>query len=204
MDEVVRALKAILQEERRDNREWVDVVPAVQWSLNTAYRERYASTPYNVMFGRAPLTSFSALASSTGQDWKVDALDEETLRRNVANVVEVQQRLHKVVEERVKKTRERQRQAISRGQLPNFAVGDYVMMGRVRWSGSTPKLVSTSIGPWRIVKAVKVHVHDVQNIVTGEVKDVHVVRLWFYVDKDLETTAALKEVFQHAFTQGEF
>ena len=35
MREVVRALKAILQEERRDICEWVDVVPVVQWTLNT-------------------------------------------------------------------------------------------------------------------------------------------------------------------------
>ena len=62
MREAVRALKAILQE-RRDVREWVDVVPGVQWALNTAYRERYASTPYHVMFGRVPLISFSTLAS---------------------------------------------------------------------------------------------------------------------------------------------
>ena len=48
------------------------------------------------------------------------------------------------------------------------------------------------------------HVYGVQNIVTGEVKDVHVVRLRLYADKDLEMTAAIKEVFQHAFTQGEF
>ena len=55
----------------------------------------------------------------------MDALDEETLRRKVVNVVEAQQQRHKVVEECVKKKRERQRQAASRGQLPNFAVGDY-------------------------------------------------------------------------------
>ena len=150
MREVVRALKAILQEEKRDIREWVDVVLAVQWTLNTAYRERYTSTSYHVMFGRAPLTSFSTLASSTGEDWKVDALDEEALRRKVANAVEAQPRLHKVVEERVKKNHERQRQAASRGQLPNFAVGDYVVVTRVRRPGSTPKLVSTWTGPWRI------------------------------------------------------
>ena len=142
MREVVRALKAILQEERRDIREWMDVVPAFQWALNTAYRERYASTPYHVMFGRAPLTSFSTLASSTGEDWKMGALDEEILRRKMANVVEGQQRLNKVIEERVKKNCERQRQAASRGKLPNFAVGDYVMVAWVRRPGSTPKLVS--------------------------------------------------------------
>ena len=77
MREVVRAFKAVSQEERRDIRERMDVVPAVKWALNTAYRERYASTPYHVMFGRASMTSFLALASSTGEDWKVDALDEE-------------------------------------------------------------------------------------------------------------------------------
>ena len=81
MREVVRALKAILQEERRDIREWMEVVPAVQWALSTTCRERYASTPYHVMFGRAPLASFSTLASSTGEDWKVDALNAEALRR---------------------------------------------------------------------------------------------------------------------------
>ena len=98
------------------------------------------------------------------------------------NFVEAQHRLHKVVEERVKKNSERQRQAASRGQLPNFAVGDYVMVARVRRPGSTSKLVSTWTGPWRVVTADKVHVHGVQNIVMGEVKNVHVVRLWFYAD----------------------
>ena len=39
------------------------------------------------------------------------------------------------------------------------------------------------------------HVYGVQNIITGEVRDMHVVRLRFYADKDLEMTAALKEVF---------
>ena len=72
MPKVVRALKAIVQEEKRDIHEWVDVVPPVQWTLNTAYHERYASTPYHVMFGRAPLTSFSILASSIGEDWKME------------------------------------------------------------------------------------------------------------------------------------
>ena len=76
------------------------------------------------------------------------------------------------------------------------------MVARIRRRGSTPKLVSMSTDPWRIVKAVKVHVYGVQNIVTGEVEDVHEVRLRFYADKALEMTAALKEVFQHAFTQG--
>ena len=50
----------------------------------------------------------------------------------------------------------------------------------------------------------KLHVYGVQNYVTTELKVVHVVRLRFYVDKDLEMTAASKEVLQNAYTQGEF
>ena len=203
MPEVVHALKELLQEKRRNIRAGVDVVSAGQWALNTAYCERYASTPHHVLFGRAPLTSFLTVTSSTGEDWKMDALDEAALRREVANVVDAQQRLHKVVEERGKKPRDRQRQASSRGKLPNFAVGDYLMVARVRRPGLTPKLVSTWTGPRQIVTADKVHVYGVQNTITGDVKDGHVVRLRFCADIDLEMTAALKEVFQHAFTQGE-
>ena len=66
----------------------------------------------------------------------MDALDEETVGRKVANAVEAQQRLHKVVEERVKKNLDKQRQDASRRQLSNFTVEDYVMVqgcgGRAR------------------------------------------------------------------------
>lgn len=50
----------------------------------------------------------------------------------------------------------------------------------------------------------KKHVYEIQNIVNGEMKDTHVARLRYYADKKLEDTAALKEVFQYAFPQGEF
>ena len=39
---------------------------------------------------------------------------------------------------------------------------------------------------------------------SGEIRDVQVARMRFYADAALEIAAELKEVFQHAFTQGEF
>lgn len=57
---MTRAPRSILVEQRGEASEWVDVLPAVQWVLNTAFR-RYGSTPYHVIFGRAPRTSFSVL-----------------------------------------------------------------------------------------------------------------------------------------------
>ena len=100
--------------------------------------------------------------------------------------------------------RDRQRTAASRGVLPNLSVGDYVFVARVRRSGSTPKLLMTWTGPWRVVSAEQPHVYGVQNIVSGDVRDVHVTRIRFYADSALAITAELKDVFQHAFTQGEF
>ena len=108
MREVVRALKAMLNEERRDPRDWVGLVPAVQWALNTAFRERYGSTPYHVMFGRAPRTSFDTLASAYGETWTVDVLDPISLRNKIADVVAAQEQFHKQVSEEVRKSRERQ------------------------------------------------------------------------------------------------
>ena len=204
MREVVRTLKALIQEERRSTRDLVDLVPAVQWALNTAYRQRYGSTPYHVMFGRAPRTTLSTLASSTDQEWRVDVLDGKALRRHVAGVVAAQAELHKQVLDKVQASRERQRASASRGVLPNFSVGEYVLVARVRRSGTTPKLLMTWTGPWRVVSAEQQHVYGVQNIVSGEVRDVHVARLRFYADAALAITAEVKEVFQHAFTQGEF
>ena len=203
MREVVRTLKAILQERRGSVRDWVDLVPAVQWALNTAYRERYGSTPYHVMFGRAPRTSFSTLASSSGEEWNIDSLDVDQLQQQIQSIVLAQTDLHKQVLKKVESNRARQRSAASRGVLPEFSVGDYVLVARVRRSGVTPKLSSTWTGPWRVVSAAKKHVYGVQNIVSGKVRDVHVARLRFYADSELDVTSDLKDVFQHSFGQGE-
>lgn len=57
---------------------------------------------------------------------------------------------------------------------------------------------------WRVVTAEQKHVYSVQNIFSGQVRDVHVARLRFYSDSELEITSGLKDVFQHSYTQGVF
>ena len=178
MREVVHTLKAMIHEERRTAQDWVELVPAVQWALNTAFRERYGFTPYHAMFGRAPRIALSTLASSTGQDWQVDVLDENALQAKVQSVVAAQSQLHKEVLD--KANRGKQRAAASRGSLPNFCVRDYVFVARVWRSGSAPKLLMTWTVPWRVVVAQQPHVYGVQNIVSGEVRDVHVARMQFF------------------------
>ena len=150
---------------------------AVQWALTTAFRERYGSTPYYVMFGRAPIVPLSTLALLAGQDWQVDVLDEKALRAKVQGVVAAQSQLHKEVLDKVQANCGKQRVAASRGSLVLYFFGDYVLVARVRRSDPTPKLLMTWTGPWRVVVAQRSHVYGVQNVVSGEVRDVHVARM---------------------------
>ncbi|CAM9533106.1 unnamed protein product [Sphacelaria rigidula] len=62
-------------------------MPAVHWSLNTSYRRRYDSTPYHVMFGRDPRTSFSVLASSSAGEWKCDVLESWTCKKAIVRAL---------------------------------------------------------------------------------------------------------------------
>ena len=70
------------------------MLPAVQRALNTAFRPRYGSTPYHVMFGRAPRTSFSALANSSAGEWNCDVLDDDQIERALKGVLELLSLIH--------------------------------------------------------------------------------------------------------------
>ena len=169
--EVVRALRSLLLEQRRAVSEWVDVLPAVQYVLNTAYRRRYDSTPYHVMFARASRTSFSVLASSSTGEWKCDVLDDGQIRRALQGVLELQELFHIQVQERVAAERARRRErSLSGLESPNFEVDDYVLYARVRRPGVTPKLMATWTGPWRMVGAHHPHVFEIQNIILDRVQ----------------------------------
>ena len=58
---VIHGAKAMLNEGARPLSEWVVLLPAAQWALNTAWRKRLQATPYRVMMGREPRTAFTSL-----------------------------------------------------------------------------------------------------------------------------------------------
>ena len=99
----------------------------------------------------------------------------EQMQSWIAGWVREQERLRRDVVKRVREQRECERELSGRGFLPEFEVGDYVLVARVSKPGRVPKLVQTWIGPWRVVPGGSGHVHVVEDIVTGETKEVHVV-----------------------------
>ena len=105
---------------------------------------------------------------------------------------------------RVREQRERVRELSGRGHLPVFEVGDYVLAARVRKPGRVPKFVQTWTGSWRDVPGGPEHVRVVEDIVTGETKEVHVVRMRPYADSSLVGGAEVREVFKITKHQGGF
>ena len=83
--------------------------------------------------------------------------------------------------------------------MPNFEVDDYVFYARVRRPGVTPKLMATWTGPWRVVGTHHPRLFEIQNIDSGRVHTADLARLRFYADSQLNVTADVKNVFQHAF-----
>lgn len=102
----------------------------------------------------------------------MDVLDAGASQNKVKDIVEAQAQLHKKVCDKIQHNRDIQRQSMSRGHLPNIAVGNYLLIARSQLPGSTPTLGSTWTGPCRVVGADKMHVYSFGNIASDKVKDV--------------------------------
>ena len=158
------------------------------------------------MTGRVPRTSFSVFAGNGPDGWcvKEEEFSPEMMQKSVAGWVTVQEESRREVLELVRAARDGKRVAASAGSMPNSEVEDYVLVARVRKLGSAPKLVTTWTGPWRVVLGGSPHVYNVQDIVTGETKEVHVVRMRAYADSSLAVGAEVQGLFEMTKHQGEY
>ena len=134
---------------------------------------------------------------------KEEEFSPEMMQKSVAGWVTVQEELRREVLERVRVARDRERVAASAGSMLNFEVGNYVLM-RVRKLGSAPKLVTTWTGPWRVVLSGSPHVYNVQDIVTGETKEVHVMRMRTNVDSSLAVGPVVQGLLEMTKHQDEY
>ena len=205
MREVIHEAKAMLDEKGRPLSQWVVVLPAVQRALNTAWLNRLQATPYHVMMGREPPTTFAALIEGDDQGVQFSPIDEDRLQQLVVSLVHTQEELLAGVLQRVDADRRHHCARASRGKrLPHFTVGDYVLVARVSRQGKHCKLMSTLTGPWRVANDDKEHVHAVQHLVTAELRDVYVARMRVYADDQLEITDELLKGYQNLENQGEY
>ena len=88
--------------------------------------------------------------------------------------------------------------------MPYIAVGDHVLVARVRQPGITSKLINTWTRPWRVVSKTGVHVYDMEDIVMERAREVQITRMRPYADASLNFTAELKKIFNSLKIQGGF
>lgn len=122
---------------------------------------------------------------------------------HVNQLFATQKELQQGVRPGVLESRSRLRKAAGSGKLPNFDVGDFVLVARVRHPGVTPELAATWTGPFGIVGIEISHLYQAQNITVSGTLTVHVPRLQLYSNSQLDVTADLKDVQKHAWAQGQ-
>ena len=75
-----------MSERGRPLSEWTDTIYAVQFALNSAYRERMGASPFQLTTGRVPRTGFSVFAGDGPDGWcvKEEEFSPETMQKPVA------------------------------------------------------------------------------------------------------------------------
>jgi hypothetical protein len=119
-----------------------------------------------------------------------EALNELTLQRD---------KMHKEVAANAKEKRDRHRtrfNAKHKVKLPNLMEGDYVLVA------STEKSTGANLqvhwrGPRRIVSIPSPWTYEVEDLLQGKKREVHVSRVKLYRDRELNVTQALKEHAGH-------
>jgi hypothetical protein len=81
-------------------------------------------------------------------------------------------------------------------RLPNFQVGNYVLVAEHRKSGVS-KLQVKWKGLRRVASVESDYVFVVENLLTKELKAAHATRLRFYKGKELNVTAELAQAAEH-------
>ena len=156
------------------------------------------ASPVTLMFSRKLYFIFSIMVASWKDECQVDSLDPDSVQVMARNLMDAQERRRERVLKLVGKTRARMRGVETKGVLPDFAVGDCVLVARVKQAGIT------WTGPWRVVSKRGRHVYGMEDIVTGRSCKVHIARMRAYGDALLNVTAELKEVFNNLNSRGEF
>ena len=198
--EIIRTCKALLNENRKPLDHWLNLIPLVQWALNTSYRKWYASTPYELMMGRKPPSGLHAALRKDGKGkWLVDSFPPAQVQAQVREAVRVREELLTEIAATVKRDRDNRRKAKAQGTLAQFRVGDFVLVARPR---RPHKLSIIWTGPWRVALGGG-HVYTVEDLVTGARVKAHVARIRPYADSSLHVTGSLKEVITATRFHGE-
>lgn len=174
--------------------EWADILPLLQSAINNVpSRQRSNVAPVTAFHGFQPTPPINTFYRSA----KSNAVTITELQAERAlKVTELVQRAagpHPVVQGPLQNRRAHERENASRGRLSNFDVGDYVLIASADFHAGD-KLELRWRGPRRVVKAVSDYIYTCEDLPNGVHEDVHISRLKFYHDAELDSEEVMSHV----------
>ena len=140
-----------------------------------------------------PITAFNGLqptppirrfyGSSTCRPVSLNDLQQQRAL-NVESLVKHMAHILPFIHKSVTRNRKQARVTDNHGLLPNFNVGDYVLVARSEFFAGE-KLGLRWRGPRPVIKAVSIYIYTVQGLRNGIRDGVHISHLKFYRDSEL-------------------
>ncbi|POM64802.1 Chromodomain containing hypothetical protein putative [Phytophthora palmivora] len=167
--EVLRCCRALLSEWRLQSGEWPRVIKNFQMVLN--------HSPCSAIDGVAPVTAMTGLKV-------MDPTDPLAVPDpiQVATLDDFQRRKH--------------HNGIKGTTMAQFDMGDFVLYADV-WQYARAKLRVKWCGPAQVTAAASNGIFEIENLISGERREVHAGRLKFYTDSSLEVTEDLLRHVAH-------
>lgn len=198
--EVLRATRALLSEFRLRESEWPTVLPLVQSTLNHSKRPSLGNVALITAFtGQQPDSPLRTLLPAAGS--KAASVDFIKAQRiiGISRLSDAIDLIHKTVSARRTRRREdaiRQHNAQTHIKEINFEIGDFVMVAK-RQKHDGHKLRVVWNGPRQVVKAVSDLVYECEDLVNGDIQEVHANRLKLYCDSTLNVSQDLLDTIDH-------
>lgn len=120
---------------------------------------------------------------------------ERESKLNVEKLVKLCPGLHQRVQSTLAKHRKQSREAICKGQLPNFTEDNYVVFDRSD-SHAGEKLFLHQRRPRRVCKGLNGYVYQVEDHRNGQLDDIHTSRLKLFRDKAIDKVPIMPHVLQ--------
>ena len=191
-------MRALMSELRVDKDQWPSLVKLVEHTLNHRLQKRLGwLAPVTVMTGlKADNPVHGIFRNRKDGSIAGKAMETASIVEHVSRLHESLALMHKEVVSLSEKERTRHRTRQGRRRAPNFGAGDYVLVG-IPEPRAGQKLYLKWRGPYRIMHSARGYVFTVEDLVSGDQKEVHGDRVRFYDDRFLHVTEEMKYQLTH-------
>ena len=195
--EILKVFRAIMDESKLADSDWPYVLPVVQHSLNHMPTKRNGGhAPFTVLTQEPAESPLDSIFLPDLKEFVNIASD--AIANNISDLRAAVDAIHQEVKN-AREIQDKKNRKQSRGCLPNFIPGDFVLVARpIRKAGD--KLRARWTGPHKIVRSISTHVFEVEKLATHERMEVHINRLRYYADSSLHVT---EEIIDHAAANDE-